>query len=112
MAEVQIVRIERRDLHQPSYIGNRQPLVLEQDQIVATEVLKRPVDVHRSQAGRIREVVLGQREIAASIAGQADGLQPKVKLHQQVGDALVGGALADVERPLALDCDLDQRLPP
>src|SRR6476620_11830261 len=103
MIEVKVVRIEHRHVHQALEVENPELLAVELDQPVAPQVLERPVDVNRRQAGRVRKVVLGKRKVAPPILSPADSAEADVELDQQVSEPLVGAALAQVQRPFALD---------
>ncbi len=78
MVEVQIISVEHRSIDQPLQIEDMKLLALQLDHPVAPKFLKRPVDVDRGQSGRVGEVVLGQREVAAPIVRPPNRPQPYV----------------------------------
>src|SRR5689334_1879274 len=90
MVEVEVVRSD----HHPLEIEDLELLAVELDEAVAAKLLEGPVDVDRSEASRVGEVVLSQREIAAAVLRASDGPQPDVELDQQMRDPLVGAALS------------------
>jgi hypothetical protein len=94
MLEMKIVGIEHRHVFQALQIENVQLPPLKFDQSVTPQFLKRPIDVNRGQPGRIRQIVLSQREIAPSVLGAPDRPQSQVELYQQVPEPLICRALA------------------
>ena len=97
VVEMEVIRVEHRDVGDPRQIEQLELLALELDQAVAAQLLERAVDMDRRQAGRIGNVVLNQREVAPAVVRAAHRLQPQIELDEQMADPLIGAALAKVE---------------
>src|SRR5829696_4425418 len=59
------------------------------DESARPEVLHGPVHMHRREAGRIRQLRLGDRHLEAVAIIQPDRLQPHEQLAEEVRDPLV-----------------------
>src|SRR4051812_50141899 len=70
--QVKIVGIELTGLLEPFDVGNGQPMAGQLDQSVLAKLLERAVDMDRGQAGRIAEILLRRRGLAAVGVGLAE----------------------------------------
>ena len=112
MVEVQVIGVEHGDVHQSGHVEDLQLFSFELDQSVTPQFLERAINVHGRQPGRIREIVLGEREIAPPVMSSADRVQTHVEFNEQMREPLIGAALSKVERPLTLDSRGDKLVPP
>ena len=102
-AVVQIFGIEAAGGLQRPHVGDGEPLAFEDDQALAAQVLQRPIDVNGGQPGSVGDIELGRRKIAGKAVRQADRFEPQKHLAEEVRDAFMRAALADVDDPLAMD---------
>ena len=57
--------------------------------------------MHAAQSRRVGQVSLCQRQVVTALFDEPDHLQPREQLAEKMGEALDGGAPADVDEPLA-----------
>ena len=76
------------------------------------QLLQRPVDVHRRQAGGVAELGLRNRHLEGLAVYQADGPEAHIDLAQDVRDPGVGIAATDIDHPLPKHRRIDERVPP
>ena len=64
------------------------------------------------EAGRVRELFLGQREIEHAVLAVTVRFEPEGQLAQQMRDPRAGVAAADIDHPFAEDRRVDQGVDP
>ena len=67
VVEMQIVRVEHRHVHQAFEVEDVELLAFELNQFIPPQFLQSPINVDRGETRGVREVVLGQRKIAAAV---------------------------------------------
>jgi hypothetical protein len=111
-AVMKIIWVETPHPLELPHVRNRKLLPFKGDQPATPESLDRPVDMHRSKPGRISYVGLRRRKVAGKAMREANRLQAKEHLANEVRDAFLGGALSNVDNPLAVNGFAHKLLPP
>ena len=84
LLQMQVGGIKITRLLQPVPVQNRQDASFQGDEPCCPELLKDAIDVNRRETGRIRQLALGDRQIAGVVLGKPDRSQAHHHLAQTI----------------------------
>lgn len=109
---MKIVGIEEGQILKLIQVMNDELPVPQTDQPPASQVLKGTVDVHSRQAEQVRQLRLGQGQVAGLTLRQPDQGLTKVQFAEEMTETFRSRAPAEADGVFPFDRDRDQQIPP
>lgn len=109
---MKVVRVELGKRLQPCHVRDVNLLAVPVDQPLGPEFLKHSVRVNGSDAQRVAQVPLCDRELEAVLTRAANRLQAHQQFAQEMRNLRVSRTLAHADKPLSQDALINQCRPP
>src|SRR5262249_24924967 len=101
--EVEVGRIEFGEAVQPVDVRHGDHAAAPRQHAGAAQLLDRPVHMHQRQADHVGDVGLGGRKLEAFVTHEAEDIEARVELADQVGDVPRRRAAPEAGDPGTLD---------